>query len=557
MYPAESSAFKTLLEAKARMNLGPGDVQVLLCDNTPGGLDPGSLPEGVRYEAAGQNAGLASAYNRALSIAQQEQCAWLLILDQDTTLPCDYLSRICSVASKVEPDTKVAAIVPLMLDRGRSVAPVFMRFWGASYAAADCLGTSRREVHSTNSATLFRVTSLKQIGGFSPYFWLDYQDGYVFHQLYMRGLQVYIARDIQVAHTLSLLHGGDLTPERFHNILRAESAYWDMYGTTVQKLAFEARLLGRMWRQKRRGHSSAITQLTWNELKRRVFHSRAHRVSEWKCEMEQQLSRSGGAGEESPEGLPSISVCMAAYNGDRYIKAQLQSILNQLRAKDEVIVVDDASTDKTKDVIASLQDRRVRLIEHEKNQGVLRAFEEAIRAASGEILFLTDQDDIWAPNKVLAVLQMFQLHPDTDVAVSDASLINDEGVPIAPSYYAQRGKFHSGVLVNIIRCHFLGCTMAFHSRLRSKILPFPIEQPILHDLWIGLVNSFIGGKTIYIDRPLVYYRRHELNATGNKRISITRKMWIRWGACRSLASFWFRSHRAARSNPASSNNHQQ
>ena len=151
---------------------------------------------------------------------------------------------------------------------------------------------------------------------------------------------------------------------------------------------------------------------------------------------------------------------------------------------------------------------------------------------------------------------MFQLHPDTDVAVSDASLIDDEGVPIAPSYYAQRGKFHSGVLVNIIRCHFLGCTMAFHSRLRSKILPFPIEQPILHDLWIGLVNSFIGGKTIYIDRPLVYYRRHELNATGNKRLSITRKIWIRWGACRSLASFWFRSHRATRSNPISSNNQQ-
>lgn len=556
MHPIESSAFKTLWAAKAGMELGQGEVQVLLYDNTPGGCDQGLLPEGVRYEAAGQNAGLAPAYNCALSIAQREQFAWLLILDQDTTLPSDYLSRICRVASEAESDPKIAAIVPRILDGGRPVAPVFMRFWGASYAAADCLGASPREVHATNSATLFRVTGLKEIGGFSPYFWLDYLDGYVFHQLYMHGLKVYIARDIQVEHKLSLLHGGDLTPDRFHNILRAESAYWDLYGTTVQRLAFAARLLGRIWRQSRRGHTSAIMQLTWNELKRRVFHSKAYRMNEWKREMEQHLSCSGGTGKESLEGLPSISVCMAAYNGDRYIEAQLQSILKQLRAKDEIIVVDDASTDKTKDVIASLQDCRIRLIEHDENQGVLRTFEEAIRAASGEIIFLSDQDDVWTPNKVLATLQIFQLYPDADVTVSDASLINDEGAPIAPSYYAQRGRFHSGVLANITRCYFLGSTMAFRSRLRSKILPFPIGQPILHDLWIGLVNSLIGGRTVYIDRPLVYYRRHEFNATGNKQLSIARKVRIRWGACRSVVAFWFRPHSTTRSNPVSSNDRQ-
>lgn len=556
MHPIESSAFKTLWAAKAGMELGQGEVQVLLYDNTPGGCDQGLLPEGVRYEAAGQNAGLAPAYNCALSIAQREQFAWLLILDQDTTLPSDYLSRICRVASEAESDPKIAAIVPRILDGGRPVAPVFMRFWGASYAAADCLGASPREVHAINSATLFRVTGLKEIGGFSPYFWLDYLDGYVFHQLYMHGLKVYIAQDIQVEHKLSLLHAGDLTPRRFHNILRAESAYWDLYGTAVQRAAFDLRLLGRIRRQKRRGHSSAITQLTWNELKRRVFRTKTYRITEWKREMDQHLSRFDAGDEEPLEGLPSISVCIAAYNGDRHIKAQLQSILKQLRVKDEVIIVDDASTDNTKDVIASLQDCRIRLIEHNDNHGVLRTFEEAIRAASGEILFLSDQDDIWDPEKVLAVLRLFQLHPDADVAVSDASLINDEGTPIAPSYYAQRGRFQTGIFSNIVRCSYLGCTMAFRGRLRSKILPFPIEQPILHDLWIGIVNSFVGGKTIYIDRPLVYYRRHERNATGNKRLSIARKIRIRWGACRSLASFWFRSHRVTGLNSISSNNQQ-
>jgi glycosyltransferase involved in cell wall biosynthesis len=548
-HPAESQAFNTLLAAKANLDSEQTEVQILLYDNTPGGLDPGSLPEGVRYEAAGENAGLASAYNRALSIAQHQQSTWLLTLDQDTTLPPDYLYQICRIASEVEADSSIAAIVPRMLDRGRPVAPVFIRFWGASYAAADCQGTSPREVHATNSATLFRVSSLKQIGGFSPYFWLDYLDGYVFHQLHAHGGKVYIARDIEVVHELSLLHGGNLTPVRFHNILRAESAYWDLYGTPVQRLAFDTRLLLRTGRQRRRGHPSAITKLTWNELKRRAFHSKAQRIAEWKREMEHQLSHSSPIAEEPLQGFPSISVCMAAYNGERYIKAQLQSILQQLRPTDQVIVVEDASSDSTRQIVASFQDHRIQIIPHEINQGVLRSFEEAIRAASREVLFLSDQDDLWAPDRVLATLRIFQLHPAANIVVSDAALVSEQGLPIAPSYYAQLGGFRAGVLPNLVHCRYLGCTMAFRSRLRKQILPFPVGQSVLHDLWIGVLNAFLGGETIYTDRPLVLYRRHPLNATGNHRLPLARQLKIRWNLCASLLSFWFRNRRAIGSSP--------
>ena len=550
--PYDALSFQSLLASDSTINYGSDRIQLLLYDNTPGGCDPGSLPEGVRYEAAGQNVGLAAAYNRALSIAQKENCGWLLILDQDTMLPADYLSRICDVASNVESDETVAAIVPRMLDKGRSVSPVFMRFWGASYAAGRVEGTASREIHATNSATLFRVSALKKIGGFSPYFWLDYLDGYVFHQLYVHCLKVYIARDIHVEHNLSLLHGGDLTPDRFRNILQAESAYWDLYGTFVQRLAFAMRLLGRIWRQKRRGHNSAIRQLTWSALKRQIVHWKTYRINEWKHEMEEQLSRFGNGNEGCLQEWPAVSVCMAAYNGDRYIKAQLQSILTQLGAKDEVIIVDDASTDRTKTLIRSFNDSRILLIEHNQNQGVLRAFEDAIRAASGEILFLSDQDDIWVPDKVLTVLRMFQLHPDEDIAVSDASLINEEDTSIASSYYAQRGGFRAGVLQNIFRCSYLGCTMAFRSRIRSKILPFPVGYDVLHDLWIGVLSSFSGGKTLYIDRPLVYYRRHEDNATGNGRLSIARKFRIRWSVCRLLIASRLGQSRTRRSNLVSS-----
>lgn len=544
MQPNESVAFTSLQTAISALPKGWCDIRILLYDNTPGGCDPGPLPEGVQYEAAGHNEGLAAAYNHALAIAQREKDAWLLILDQDTTLSSDYLSRMSELALEVAANEKIGAIVPRMLDSGRPVAPVFIRFWGVGYVPSDFEGTSRREIHATNSATLFRVSALRNIGGFSPYFWLDYVDGYVFRQLHLHGMKVYVAKNIQVEHELSLLHGGELKADRFRNILRAESAFWDLYGGYVQGLALTARLLCRIWRQRRRGHDIAIRQLTYQELKRRVLQSKAQRINDWMREMEQRIQsfENAGGGRIPCEERPTISVCMAAYNGERYITAQLQSILSQLGDEDEVIVVDDASTDGTREKVRALDDRRIRFLKHDRNQGVARTFEDGIRAASGEILFLSDQDDLWASNKVSTVLRAFQLQPEADIVVSDAELINTNDAPIGPSYYAERGKFRSGVLANVFRCSYLGCVMAFRRRICAWVLPFPTEADVLHDLWIGTSNALTSGKTLYIDHPLVRYRRHEHNVTGNKRLTIARRMRIRWDLCRSLATFWLSLH---------------
>ncbi len=533
--PDESAAFRTLQAAIQHLPETHSDIQILLYDNTPGGTDPGSLPEGVFYEAAEQNAGLATAYNRALAIAEQENASWLLILDQDTTLPLDYLARMSKLASDVDHDDRVAVLVPRMIDAGRAVAPVFIRFWGVSYIPADFSGTSQREIHATNSASLFRVSALRQIGGFSPYFWLDYVDGYIFHQIYARGMKVFVANDIQVKHELSLLHGGVLKPDRFRNILRAESAYWDLYGGSIQRFFLAARLLGRIGRQRSRGHDSAIRQLTWNELKRRILQFRRRRIQDWKREMAQRIAESR-KGRELSAKRPAVSVCLAAYNGERYITAQLKSILRQLAPDDEIIVVDDASTDGTVASVRLLCDSRIRLIEHNHNLGVARSFEDAICAASGTILFLSDQDDLWAERKVATIQDVFQTHPEVDIVVSDAALIDEDGRSLEPSYYAQRGKFRPGVLANVLRCSYLGCTMAFRSRVRETVLPFPAGADVLHDVWIGASNALAGGKTLYIDAPLVLYRRHDANATGNKRLTLARRLRIRWDLCRSLAN---------------------
>jgi GT2 family glycosyltransferase len=450
------------------------------------------------------------------------------------------------LAIDLDSDNKIAAIVPRLTDAGRPLSPASIGVWGEKQFSADFVGIARGETRALNSASMLRVNALRKIGGYDPYFWLDYVDISMYRRLYLYGWKVYVAGDIHVKHELSLLHRADIKTDRFQNILRAESAFCDLYDGRIRGFVLTGRLLGRMWRQKKRGDSVAIRQLTWNALKRRLLQSRTRRIQDWKSETGHRMSCSLGAaqcGELSTNRSP-ISVCMAAYNGERYIVAQLQSILSQLAVEDEVIVVDDASTDGTRDRVRSLRDCRIQLIEHSRNLGVSRTFEDAIRKVKNSTIFLSDQDDLWVADKVSTVLHAFRQHPEANIVVSDAALIDDKDAPVEPSYYARRGRFRSGVLANVFRCSYLGCTMAFRSSILPKILPFPTGADVLHDVWIGTLNSLTDGKTLYVDRPLVLYRRHECNATGNKRLSMARQIRIRWDLCRSLAIFWLDSHRA-------------
>lgn len=239
---------------------------------------------------------------------------------------------------------------------------------------------------------------------------------------------------------------------------------------------------------------------------------------------------------------PSVSVCMAAYCGERYIAAQLQSILCQLAPEDEVIVVDDASTDRTGERVGALLDDRIRLIEHSRNLGVSHTFEDAIGRASGEIVFLSDQDDLWVADKVSTILQQFEDNPSVSLVVSDAALIDQNGAQVAKSFYELRGKFNDGILANLLRCKYHGCTMAFRAELLPRALPFPRSKLILHDQWLGMVNKLSGGKAQYIADPLVLYRRHDNNATGSGRLSIIRHVMLRVDLLLALVGFWVAYH---------------
>lgn len=229
-----------------------------------------------------------------------------------------------------------------------------------------------------------------------------------------------------------------------------------------------------------------------------------------------------------------VSVCMAAYNGEKFIAEQLNSILGQLDKNDEVIVVDDCSTDSTYQVVASISDPRIQLISHSVNQGVVASFEHAIHCARGEFIFLSDQDDLWSEKKIDEFLEVFCSHPEAMVVVSDARLIDQSGKTIAESNFVDR-RFRPGLLANLIHSRYIGCMMAFRAALIPRILPFPQELDILHDIWIGTRNHVLGGKTVFIDRPLTYYRRHGANTTGVSRLSWRRRFRIRLDLLKALS----------------------
>ena len=219
-----------------------------------------------------------------------------------------------------------------------------------------------------------------------------------------------------------------------------------------------------------------------------------------------------------------ISVCIPTYNGEKYIQEQLVSILVQLSAEDEIIISDDSSTDATLEIIKSLQDSRIKLFENNTFKSPIFNLENALKHASGDVIFLADQDDIWEPEKVKITLNKLQ---NSDLVVSDCSLIDASGNLVEPSFYALN-KTKSGYLNNLIKNGFLGCCIAFNSKIKKSVLPFP-KKIAMHDIWIGLTASLVG-KVDFIEDKLIRYRRHGDNfsfTSAKSKFSVTYKLSYR------------------------------
>lgn len=221
-----------------------------------------------------------------------------------------------------------------------------------------------------------------------------------------------------------------------------------------------------------------------------------------------------------------ISVCMATHNGEKFIKEQLDSILCQLAPDDEVVISDDGSTDRTLEIISAYKDSRIKIYNYKQptkskytHLYVTRNFENSLRHATGEIIFLSDQDDRWLPNKVSECL--FKLK-SCDLVIHNLRIADNSLNDIGKNIYERGFVFHDYF---ICKCAYYGCAMAFKRHLLDIVLPFP-SNLLVHDIWIGLLaESF--GRVLYVDEPLIQYRMLPESASHSVKSNIIHKISYR------------------------------
>ena len=209
------------------------------------------------------------------------------------------------------------------------------------------------------------------------------------------------------------------------------------------------------------------------------------------------------------------SVAMAVYNGERYIREQVDSILERMGDRDELVISYDRSTDATRQIIDGYarQDSRVRVVEN-SIPGVRTNFNNAINACKGRYIFLSDQDDLWIGDKINDVVHTFET-TGADLVVHDGYMADGELNNLPSTIFERFGTYDSPIR-NLIKCNYWGCCMAFRAELWKTVGPFPADHRICHDHWLGILAGF-SGKIVRLDRCLIQHRLHGNNVSAGQR----------------------------------------
>lgn len=229
-----------------------------------------------------------------------------------------------------------------------------------------------------------------------------------------------------------------------------------------------------------------------------------------------------------------ISVCIAVYNGSKYIIEQLDSILKQLNDDDEIILSDDCSQDNTLEIVRKVNDKRIVILENKGFGSPILNFEKALLHANGDIIFLSDQDDVWLPNKVELYLEKLKT---CDFVYSNIILVDQYLNKINKLFYKKlpKANYFSIIFSNKI----VGATIAIRKDLLKKAIPFPQKIP-MHDQWLGFI-ALVYGRVEFIETPLLLYRRHSENASfcsEKSKNTLYVKIMFRVNFIRSIISYY-------------------
>jgi glycosyltransferase involved in cell wall biosynthesis len=255
-----------------------------------------------------------------------------------------------------------------------------------------------------------------------------------------------------------------------------------------------------------------------------LYHPVKADIPEWRRDF-----ASARATRPIPNAAAAVSVAMATYNGERHLRAQLESLAQQEMAPDELVVCDDASTDSTVAILrefAAHASFRVEVIESRVNRGYARTFFAAAQKCRGGLIFFCDQDDVWSPGKI-STISRIAASSSGQAFSHDISVFSEVATgPSLPSYFAylRRTGFSPAVCIK-------GCATAVRSEfIRDWGWP-DAGSDVAHDLWVALLATAFRQRQ-YIDQPLVEHRLHAGNASGWIASDADRVRSARWSAAR-------------------------
>jgi glycosyltransferase involved in cell wall biosynthesis len=245
-----------------------------------------------------------------------------------------------------------------------------------------------------------------------------------------------------------------------------------------------------------------------------------------------------------------VSVALCTYNGAAFLPRQLASIENQTRLPDEVIICDDRSNDGTVDIVrkfAASVPFAVKIILNRENLGSTKNFEQAIRACTGDLIALSDQDDIWYPTRLERSEQELLTHPEVGLVFSDANIVDDQDRPVGATLWQafsftkkKEQQLLDGDYNLCVKYRFVtGATAMFRASMRDHCLP--IGTGWLHDEWLAATVAIFGDLRP-IDSPLVFYRNHTAQQIGPTRQlssrDVTNERWNMFSSGKEAKKHW-------------------
>lgn len=221
-----------------------------------------------------------------------------------------------------------------------------------------------------------------------------------------------------------------------------------------------------------------------------------------------------------------IDVLLATYNGEKYLKEQIDSILSQTYQNIRLLISDDGSTDETRKILKEYQkkDNRIKIYEQSENLGCIKNFEFLLKQVQSEVYMLSDQDDIWLPEKIEKTYEKL-IQEKADLVFCDLEVVDSNIQTMYPSFnqYMKLNrkikKYNNNRELNYLYNCVTGCTIMARKKWMDKILPLPSQSKyVLHDHWIALMIS-LEGKLVYVPEVYIKYRQHDNNEVGTEKIS--------------------------------------